>query len=118
YLEECIKSAENISKDNHFYIIQFPFNLYERGAVTNKNQADNTMTLLEYAGKYNIGTIVNRPLNALTSKGLNRLADFAVNPEYMKLDEGQIIAEMSLLESMEEDFLKDYLEILSMSKEN
>jgi len=117
-LEECIKSSGQIKPDNHFNVIQFPFNLYERGAVTNKNQADDTMNLLEYAKKYNIGTMVNRPLNALTSKGLNRLADFEINPEYLKLDEAQIIAEVSLLESMEEDFLKDYMEILSLSKEN
>ena len=117
-LEECIKSAEKIKQDNHFNVIQFPFNLYERGAILNKNQADDSMNLLEYAEKNNIGTMVNRPLNALTPKGLYRLADFIVNTEYMKLDEAQIIAEVSLLESMEEDFIKDYLEILSLSKEN
>jgi aryl-alcohol dehydrogenase-like predicted oxidoreductase len=117
-LEQCMKIAYEIRHDNHFYVIQFPLNMYERGALINKNQSNDSKNLIEYGGEKNLGLIVNRPLNAITPKGLNRLADFEVNPAYTKLDETQIIAEINLLESMEDDFLKDYLEILNLSGEN
>jgi hypothetical protein len=67
---------------NNFKVIQFPLNLYERGAVLNKNQHGDTETLLELAGKKQFGVLVNRPLNALGETGLTRLADFPVNTEY------------------------------------
>ena len=62
--------------------------------------------------------LVNRPLNALSETGLTRLADFEVNIDFAKLDEAQIIAEISLLDSMEEDFNREYLEVLNLSEEN
>jgi aryl-alcohol dehydrogenase-like predicted oxidoreductase len=117
-LEECLKAANEISDDNNFKVIQFPLNLMERGAVVTKNQHGDTMTLLELASKNNMGTLVNRPLNALGEKGLTRLADFPVNEEYSRLEEAQIIAEINLLDSMEEDFMKEYLDILNLSEQN
>jgi hypothetical protein len=117
-LEECVKAANEITADNHFYVVQFPFNLYERGALLNKNQNGGTQTLLEFAGLNNFGVLVNRPLNAIMDKRLNRLADFEVSEEYLKLDQSQIAAEINLLDSMEEDFLKDYLEVLNLSEQN
>jgi aryl-alcohol dehydrogenase-like predicted oxidoreductase len=117
-LEECLAAAEDISTENNFNVIEFPMNLMERGAVVTKNQHGDTMTLLELSAKNNIGALVNRPLNALGDKGLTRLADFQVNEEYSKLEEAQIIAEINLLDSMEEDFTKEYLDILNLSKEN
>jgi hypothetical protein len=99
-------------------VVQFPFNLYERGALLNKNQNGGTQTLLEFAGLNNFGVLVNRPLNAIMDKKLNRLADFEVSEEYLKLDQSQIAAEINLLDSMEEDFLKDYLEVLNLSEQN
>ncbi len=117
-LEECLNAAGEISSENNFKVIQFPLNLFETGAVVIKNQHGDTMTLLELAGKNNMGTLVNRPLNALGSKGLTRLADFLVIEEYSKLEEAQIIAEINLLDSMEEDFTKEYLDVLNLSEEN
>jgi aryl-alcohol dehydrogenase-like predicted oxidoreductase len=117
-LEECIKTASGISETNHFSIIEFPFNLYERGALINKNQRADTKTLLELAEELELGTIVNRPLNAITDKSLKRLADFETNSEYFNLDENKINDEIKLLEAMENDFLKEYLDVLNLSKEN
>jgi len=65
-----------------------------------------------------MGTIVNRPLNAITTKTLRRLADFEYNSEYLKLDETQVIAEISLLESMEDDFIEENLPALQLSDED
>src|SRR4030095_12297778 len=116
-LESCHNAANEIKADNHFAVIQFPFNLVERGPMLNLNQNGETKNLLDYAKKYSFGTLVNRPLNAITDKGLKRLADFPVRDEYVKLEEAQIIAEIGLLESMEEDFLKEYLPVLSLSED-
>lgn len=117
-LEKCIDAAEEISKDNNFKVIQFPLNLGEKGAVTAKNQRNDTKTMLELVSENNIGTLVNRPLNALGEEGLTRLADFEYNEEFTKLDEAQIVAEINLLDSMEEEFSKDYLDTLDLSGQN
>ena len=73
-LGRVISIAENISPDNHFGVIEFPMNLFERGAASEKNQ-DNGMTLLELASSKNIGALINRPLNAFFKGSLIRLAD-------------------------------------------
>lgn len=120
-LQNCFDAAEEVSKQNHFAVIQFPFNLSERGAITNLNQLGETMTMLDYARKHDLATLVNRPLNAITKDGLKRLADFPVNHEYTKLEEAHIIAEIGVLESMEDEFLKEYLPVLNLTgdiKEN
>jgi hypothetical protein len=117
-LEKCINKANEVKPDNHFYIIQFPLNLYERGSITNKNQNKDSETLLEFAVKNNLGILVNRPLNAIVNKKLNRIADFEISEEYLKLDQSQIIAEINLLERVEEDFLKEYIEVLNLSEQN
>lgn len=117
-LEKCLDAANEIEKDNSFKVIQFPLNFYEKGAVMLKNQKAETKTLIALASQYGMGTIVNRPLNAITNKSLKRLADFEVNTDFLKLDETQVIAEISLLESMEEDFVKENLASLKLSDEN
>ena len=117
-LEDCIKTANEIRTDNHFWVIQFPLNLYETGAVTVKNQARDTKTLIQYAGQHDMGVLVNRPLNAITHRNLFRLADFDVKNEYLTLDETQVIAEINLLDSIEEDFLKENLDSLRLSEQN
>lgn len=116
-LEECLSAAAGIKTNNNFKVIQFPLNLYEKGAVTVKNQIAETKTLLNLASLNKLGTLVNRPLNAITKKSLNRLADFAVNKEFMQLDQTQIVAEINLLDSMEEEFIKENLDTFDLSAE-
>ncbi len=117
-LEKCIECAEEVSSHNHFYVIQFPLNLFETGAVTIRNQAGNTKTTLQLAKEKNIAVLANRPLNAIIGKLLERIADFETDPEYINLDETQIIAEINLLDSLESDFVNEYLEILKLSEQN
>jgi aryl-alcohol dehydrogenase-like predicted oxidoreductase len=117
-LEMCLKAANEVKEENHFYVVQLPLNLIENGAVTIKNQRAETKTTLETAKENNIAVMVNRPLNAIQDKKLERLADFDLHPEFLSLDETQIIAEINLLDSMEEAFLKDYVEILELSDQN
>lgn len=117
-LGQCLKIAEEISQENNFKVIQFPLNLAEKGAATIKNQNGDTLTLLELAEKQNMGVLINRPLNALNENGLTRLADFEYNEEFTSLEEAQIIAEINLLDTMEEEFSKEYLDVLNLSEQN
>ena len=117
-LKNCVDAANEISEDNNFYVIELPLNLFEKGALTNKNQVGDSFNVLEYAYESELGVLVNRPLNALGENGLTRLADFPVNKEHSSLDENQIIAEINLLDLMEEEFLRDYMDILNLSEEN
>jgi len=117
-LKSCVDAANEISEDNNFYVVELPLNLFEKGALLNKNQVGDSFNVLDYAYESELGVLVNRPLNALGENGLTRLADFQVNDELSKLDENQIIAEINLLDLMEEEFLRDYVEILDLSEEN
>lgn len=117
-LETCINAADEIKKDNHFYMVEFPLNLYERGALLNMNQRNDTATVVELANESGLDVLVNRPLNAMKDKKLIRLADFETNSDYYNLDETQIIAEINLLDSMEEIFLKEYIDVLNLSQKN
>lgn len=114
----CNDAANELSRENLFKVIEFPLNLSERGAVTEKNQLGDTAVLVDHASERGFGMLVNRPLNALGTKGLTRLADFPVNSEYTSLDETQIVVEINLLESMEEDFIREELELTELSAEN
>jgi aryl-alcohol dehydrogenase-like predicted oxidoreductase len=116
-LTECNKIARQLGENNRFAVVQFPFNLFESGPAKELNQFAETMTLIDYAKKHSYGTMVNRPLNAMTPEGLKRLADFDVNPENTSLEEAQIISEINLLDSMEEDFLKEYVPVLDLNAE-
>jgi aryl-alcohol dehydrogenase-like predicted oxidoreductase len=66
-LEILLDIAKEIDAKN-FSVIQFPFNLYEPDAALGD--------LLERAKAANIGTLINRPLNAFYGNKLIRLADF------------------------------------------
>lgn len=102
-LEKIIDIANSISEKNYFKVIQLPFNLIETGALTIKNQINDTVTVLELAEKTGIKVLVNRPLNAITSKGLVRLADFHPEP----FQEKDFIKQMKLVSMMEDELLND-----------
>jgi hypothetical protein len=93
-LERLWKIAESLSPNHHFRVIQFPANLFETGAVFEKNQAHGARTLLDFARKKNLATLANRPLNAMTGNRMVRLADFeTISPaEAEKVFPGQIEA--------------------------
>ena len=76
-LERLWNIAASLSPLHHFRVIQFPANLYETGAMLEKNQLGGARTLLEFAREKKIATLVNRPLNAMHGNGMKRLADFS-----------------------------------------
>lgn len=60
--------------NNHFKIIQFPFNAIEQGAVSEHH--NNGTTLIDLVKKYNLISMGNRPLNAGVNGGAVRLATY------------------------------------------
>jgi len=104
-LERIYEIANSISKSNRFKMIQLPLNLFEAGAVKIKNQQNKTKTVLEYAADKDLKVIINRPLNAITSKGLVRLADFKSE----QLEEKDFIKQIKLVKLLEEDLLNEKL---------
>jgi hypothetical protein len=75
-LEGVWEIAESLSPQHHFRVIQFPANLFETGAMFEKNQSGGAQTLLEFAAVKKLGTLVNRPLNAMRGDRMARLASF------------------------------------------
>ena len=75
-LVKVYELAKNISSTHHFKYIQFPLNLVELGALERQYEGLN---LLEKAQDLGLKTIINRPLNAFTSQGLLRLANYPVD---------------------------------------
>ena len=73
-LSAICQLAEEISPQHHFRLIEFPCNLIETGAITEKNQPGGK-SLLEYAQDKQVATLINRPLNAIQDEQLVRLAD-------------------------------------------
>lgn len=104
-LQEVIKVANQISLVNHFAVIQFPANLYERGFISQQNQPDGS-TLIELARQRNLATLVNRPLNAIQPDGLIRLADFPVEREVTSEEIVPVLDQLVKKEVEQEAFME------------
>ena len=125
-VERAWQSAEEIVKElgiaeHHFAVIQFPLNIFEPGAVVEKNQRRSTETILEYCGEKNIGILINRPLNAIVGndagKGsrLIRLADFPAPDVPPEEDLDDIVHDLKL---QEEELIKRTLSALELDLES
>ncbi len=86
-LKRVCEIAESIGQDHHFRVIQFPFNLFETGAAVEKNQPAD-QTVLDVAREHGLGVLINRPLNAFTSRRMIRLASIETRN---RMDYKQII---------------------------
>lgn len=73
-LDECWQAAQELGPGHHFQVVQFPLNLLETGAITEKNHS-NGLGVLETASGLGLGVLINRPLNAVSEEGLVRLAE-------------------------------------------
>lgn len=104
-LEKVLEIAGSVSENSNFTTIQLPFNLFEAGAIMNKNQRNNTKTVLEFAKEKNLTVLVNRPLNAVASKGLVRLSDF----KWAAFSEKDFIIQLKLVSQMEDELLNEKL---------
>lgn len=106
-LERVIAAATAVTTDHHFAIVQFPMNLFEKGAQTVQNQAGCTKTLLEYAQELDLAVMINRPLNAITSGRLTRLADF---PVQAKVTDADVTHALMELREYEERMISEVVE--------
>jgi aryl-alcohol dehydrogenase-like predicted oxidoreductase len=80
-LEVIIDIAKKINPSHSLKYIQFPLNLIELGALERQFSGKH---LIELAKESGIQTLINRPFNAITDKGLLRLAEY---PESAYLQE-------------------------------
>lgn len=69
--------AQAIDSQHCFKVVQLPFNLFEAGAVVEKNQPGD-QTVLDVACDKQLGVLINRPLNAFTGSRMVRLASLDV----------------------------------------
>ena len=70
-LRRVIDIASTVCSNNHFKLIEFPFNLTETSAASNHHGGTS---LLSLAKAHRLVTLSNRPLNAKTVDGVLRLA--------------------------------------------
>ena len=81
--------------NNHFAVVQLPFNLFETGPLTERNEGDNrSASVLEYADQNGFAVLVNRPLNAFYHDRLMRLAEQVRDPkgQLHKQNVGEILS--------------------------
>ncbi|MBM4124334.1 MAG: DUF255 domain-containing protein [Nitrospira sp.] len=83
-LEAATAAAKQAgSRSHHFRALQCPMNLLEAGALLTSNTGpDGRKTLLELAQEAAVAVLVNRPLNAMPTKGgiMIRLAELPLDP--------------------------------------
>ncbi|HEU0091113.1 MAG TPA: hypothetical protein VFS78_03315, partial [Vicinamibacteria bacterium] len=85
---------------HHFRVLQLPLNLFEAGAVLERNQGpDLADTVLDAARAAGVGVLVNRPLNAMVESGLVRLATMAVPERTIELG-----AQLGTLRTLEAEY--------------
>ena len=91
-------AASNGKSRHHFAMLQCPMNLYEAGALITPNTGDDHLdTVLNFAQRQGIAVLVNRPLNAMPTKGSGvlRLAEFPIEGGSVDFDrQRQLVAEL------------------------
>ncbi|MFO7447054.1 MAG: aldo/keto reductase [Ignavibacteriaceae bacterium] len=117
-LEKIIQIARGISTNNHFAVIQLPFNLIERGALENKNQVNNSKSVLELASEENLGVLINRPLNAIVDNKLTRLADFAIRENRSFEEINELIKDLNEQENFLQKEFVDKTDFTSSEKKS
>jgi aryl-alcohol dehydrogenase-like predicted oxidoreductase len=75
---KVLECARSLGDTHHFRVVQLPLNLLETGPATLK--VEDGRTVLECARRASLGVLTNRPLNAIVSGQLFRLAEEAPPP--------------------------------------
>ncbi|HJT19570.1 MAG TPA: aldo/keto reductase [Nitrospira sp.] len=87
---------------HHFAVLQCPMNLFEAGALLVPNTGpDGKESVLDAAARRRIAVLVNRPLNAMPSRGtgVQRLAEFPLEGEPVDLER-----QFALVERLEQEY--------------
>ena len=112
-LEKIWGIAENISPKHNFSVVQFPMNLLEPGAATEKNQPQN-QTILEFAKSKNMAVLVNRPLNAFSNNQMTRLVSLEMSAEF---EENILQKKFNTIVKLENDFVNKILPSLKTEED-
>jgi uncharacterized protein YyaL (SSP411 family)/aryl-alcohol dehydrogenase-like predicted oxidoreductase len=90
--------------DHRFRILQLPLNLFESGAVLEKNNGPRLdQTVLACATANGVGVLVNRPLNAMAGDGMVRLAEVPA----VDRQEGSLDGQLAVLAGLESEYRRD-----------
>jgi len=93
-------AVAGVGAGHHFRVLQLPLNLFEPGAVLERNQGpDLGDTVLDAARAAGVGVLVNRPLNAMVESRLVRLASTAVPERTIELS-----AQLDTLRTLEAEY--------------
>lgn len=76
-LQKLLSLAKSVLNDNHFKLIQFPFNIMEDDAILCDHIKDRS--LISLTKENGLVTFANRPLNAKNGNGVLRLATYSNN---------------------------------------
>lgn len=117
-LEKIVAVAKEISENNHFAVVQFPFNLIESGAINNLSQGGGTKNVLHIAEENNLGVLINRPLNAIYKNKLIRLADYPVTENRSKEEIFSLIDDLEKQESLLIEKYVNYIGLSASEKKN
>ncbi len=96
-------------------VVEFPMNIFEPGAIAERNQHHGTKTLLDFCAEKNLGVLVNRPLNAIAAKKLIRLADFPLLDVPPDDDIDDLLHDLKL---QEVELLTHQLKLLDLDEQN
>ncbi|MBD3223992.1 MAG: hypothetical protein GF313_04645, partial [Caldithrix sp.] len=113
-LWRLLEIANSIKRKNHFAVIQMPLNLMETQAVTEVNQ-NNGRTTLQIADENRIGTLINRPLNAVRQGKLIRLTDITGS---ISANQEETESYLNVLIRQENHFEKNLLPTFNLDSEN
>ncbi len=101
--ESAMRAAASRGRQRpQFAVLQCPMNLFEHGPMFVTNTGPNqAATVLDTAVKLGIAVLVNRPLNAMPTKGagMMRLAEFPVEGVAIDID-----ARSAAVQSLEEEY--------------
>lgn len=74
-LAMLLTAAKSVGEDNHFKVVQFPFNLLEIDAL--ERHQENNLNLIEMCKQHGLTILINRPFNVIKPSGeLVRLATY------------------------------------------
>ncbi len=99
--KESAESVKSVDSSHHFRVVQWPMNLLETGAATERNQP-NGESVLALARAKGLAVLINRPLNAIKEESLTRLAD-VVPPSY-PTNPGEVSTAVTHTITLEEQF--------------
>ncbi len=81
-VDYCVEIASKITKDHHFAVCQFPFNLCENEAA---RSIDGKEPLLDQLKRHGIGSLSNRPFNSIFGGEFVSLKNVIVEKEIHSL---------------------------------